>query len=50
MTVTLCTSHPSRNISTLTMQLTGLFSSSISREIFRALSKSFFETSPDLSV
>ena len=50
MTVTLCTSQPSRSIITLTMQLIGLFSSSTSRETFRALSRSFFDTSPDLSV
>ena len=50
MTVTPCTSQPSRNIITLTMQLIGLFSSSTSREAFRATSRSFFDTSPDLSV
>ena len=50
MTVTFCTSQPSRSISTLTIALTGLAPSSTRRATSRAASRSFFETSPLRSV
>ena len=50
MTVTFCTSQPSRSMSTLTMALTGLLPSSTRRATSRAASRSFFDTSPVRSV
>ena len=47
ITVTDCTSQPSRSMTTLTMQLTGLAPPSTSRATLRAASRSFCTTSPE---